>query len=202
MIEWSSFTWEAFSTLAAGLAAVIAATIVALKQANIVRRQVELQDLQLRHELFDRREAVFDAVSHYLSCVTMMPADAHGPEHYAFCEAVDRSRFVFRPAVFLELQALKSFVTGYRGLARALESNEYRATEYETAEHRRESDQTELDRRSVELLRKSHQLTELMGPEMRLFDLNQRRHYSADERPPAALSGMFGSIARRLDRDK
>jgi len=70
VIDWTAFTWEAFATLATGLAAVIAAFVVGLRQAAISQRQALILDRQvalaetaLRGELYDRRIAIYDAVA-------------------------------------------------------------------------------------------------------------------------------------------
>lgn len=41
-IDWQSFTWEAFATLATGAAAVVAATLVGFRQIRLAHQQTEL----------------------------------------------------------------------------------------------------------------------------------------------------------------
>jgi hypothetical protein len=72
-IVWSAFSWEAFATLATGLAAVIAASIIGWRQTGIQTRQTEIleqqalaQSLALKVELFDRRYSVYDMVKEHL----------------------------------------------------------------------------------------------------------------------------------------
>jgi hypothetical protein len=79
-IAWCSFTWEAFSTLTAGLAAVVGATVVGIRQirvtskqsdiasrqADILAHQVEVDRAKLRADLFDRRLAVYKACKAYI----------------------------------------------------------------------------------------------------------------------------------------
>ena len=57
-IYWSAFSWEAFATLATGLAAVGGAVWILMRQQLSLDRQVELQELKLRSDLFDRRFVV------------------------------------------------------------------------------------------------------------------------------------------------
>lgn len=134
-VTWSSFTWEAFATIlagalafAAGVIAVIGAvkvgssqTDLLAKQAAIAERQVALSELTLRAELFQDRVKVYDGVRSWLRFIVMhgrapgmaRPNDGihEVPGENAlndqFIDAWDRSRFLFRPAVFQELERLR-----------------------------------------------------------------------------------------------
>ena len=81
MIDWHAFTWEAFATLVTGLAAVIGAVWIGLRQVAITRRQTkiadrqtsilayqaEIADLAVRSDLFERRFEVYDRIDRFLT---------------------------------------------------------------------------------------------------------------------------------------
>jgi len=46
-IDWSSFGWDAFATLATGFAAVVAANFVGSRQVKITERQTDILDRQI-----------------------------------------------------------------------------------------------------------------------------------------------------------
>ena len=54
-------SWEAFSTLLTGLAAVGAALVVGIRQQRIVERQTFILQRQLSSGLFERKYAVYEA---------------------------------------------------------------------------------------------------------------------------------------------
>lgn len=75
-IYWAEFTWDAFSTLFTGLAAVAAAYYLGKKQIQISAEQIKLSQKQialssetLKAELFDRRMEVYEASLDYLACI-------------------------------------------------------------------------------------------------------------------------------------
>lgn len=134
-VIWCSFTWEAFATIlagvlafAAGVIAVIGAVKVAkrqtdllAKQSAIAERQVALAELTLRAELYEQRVQVYDAVRSWLAFIVShgrAPGMARPKDglhvvpgedaiNDQFIEAWDRSRFLFRPEVFRELERLR-----------------------------------------------------------------------------------------------
>lgn len=100
VIEWSAFTWEAFATLATGVMAVGAAVWVGRRQLAIWERQNWLAEITLRHDLFERRMEVYDAVRVYL--VKIMTEGRISPELGAdtpLLQAMSKSTFLFRPEV-------------------------------------------------------------------------------------------------------
>ena len=69
--------WEAWATFTVGVAAVIGATIVGLRQTGIARQQtlilasqVEIERARLRAELYDRRLTVYEGVERYIKFIT------------------------------------------------------------------------------------------------------------------------------------
>ena len=81
IIHWCSFDWQSFSTLATGIAAVVGAVIVGLKQTeisrrqtDILKRQVELEDAKLRADLFERRLETYEATADFVINIFADPA--------------------------------------------------------------------------------------------------------------------------------
>jgi hypothetical protein len=119
-IDWNAFTWEAFSTLATGLAAVLAAIVIGLRQAGIAHRQAEIADQQrkilgqqadtdsarLKGELFEKRFAVYEGVKSFLSAIVREGGDPGGIYAQGFLVALDQSRFLYRAQVSDDLQEI------------------------------------------------------------------------------------------------
>lgn len=127
-VDFTRLTWEAFATFLTGALAVGGAILIGLRQAAIQRRQVALQQLELRRLLFDQRLPVYEAtrdwIEHVLTTGTVpnrsgnienarLGVDGPLAEFHrqralesSFLSAVERSRFVFSPHVFEALEQL------------------------------------------------------------------------------------------------
>lgn len=110
-IDWNSFSWEAFATLAAGFGAVIAATVIGVRQtgiadrqARILERQVALDELRLRSDLFDRRWAVYEATREFLAEIMRHAAEPKQELQHEFLMSMNEASFLFHPKVSEELQ--------------------------------------------------------------------------------------------------
>lgn len=115
-IVWTAFSWEAFATLVTGLAAVAAAWAVARKQGQIVERQVALQELTFRHEVFEKRAVIYNAIRRYIGEIVYSGKPSH-PSFDMFKEyfnAVETVRFLFSKRLHLEMKALDHFVSEMR----------------------------------------------------------------------------------------
>lgn len=130
MGEFAWISWEAFATLATGIAAVIAAAFVGLRQAKILERQVEIQEaqtaiqdrqvailerqlgvenLRVRHDLFDERMRVYESFRAWLSDILVtgrVPPSGSALE-VGMADALDRSRFLFGPDVHPALERVR-----------------------------------------------------------------------------------------------
>lgn len=124
MIDWRAFTWEAFAALVTGLAAVVAAVVVGLRQARIqlvqarisskqteiLDKQVRLEELKLRNELFDRRFDVYRKTQFYLVALASFEKRSDIQTVLGeFLTARDTSQFLFHQrvaAVMLEIYQL------------------------------------------------------------------------------------------------
>jgi hypothetical protein len=129
-VDFTRLTWEAFATFLTGALAVGGAIMIGLRQAAIQRRQVELQQLELRRLLLDLRLPVYEATKAWLSHIVQtgtipnrvgdrgkFAGGSLGQEQeherqrlleQAFLEAIETSRFVFSPPVFDALERLWS----------------------------------------------------------------------------------------------
>lgn len=122
MIDWQEFTWEAFATLLTGLAAVVAAVIVGLRQAAIQReqvavaarqtkildRQTALAELTLRNDLFEKRHDVYRATKNLLIKAVQNGGwvSYNDSIRHDFLIAMDKATFLFRPSVKNDLQVI------------------------------------------------------------------------------------------------
>ncbi|MBO6689528.1 MAG: hypothetical protein JJ931_04290 [Henriciella sp.] len=103
-IDWSAFSWEAFATLVAGSSAVIGAVFVASRQQKILKHQSEIERLKLRSDTFELRWSVYqttiDWLRHWYQHENVPAIDLHNE----FMMAMERSKFLFRPAVYKKLR--------------------------------------------------------------------------------------------------
>lgn len=127
-IDFTQLSWEAFATFLTGALAVGGAIAIGLRQTAIQRRQVDLQQLELRRLLHDLRLPVYEATRNWLGYIAETgtipnrigglgnlipgsPARIAEQERQqslerAFLDAIEKSRFVFGPPVFESLERL------------------------------------------------------------------------------------------------
>jgi hypothetical protein len=127
-------TWEAAATLIAGILAVSAATVVALKQGSIVKRQALLQELALRHDLFDKRMAIFRTVRHYVARMIHASSskDDIADEMVEFGDAVEEARFLLSKKLFLELSSIEHAA---QEILRSIYHMEHNDRDLDTVDH-------------------------------------------------------------------
>ena len=103
-IDWCSFSWTAFATLATGFAAVGGAIYVGGKQARISRQQAQIlaqqasvARIKLRSDLFDRRFKVYEAIKVYLhdAMALRVDFDPHLEKWATMKEQLEQARFLF-----------------------------------------------------------------------------------------------------------
>lgn len=143
-------SWEAFMTLLTGALAVGAALIVGMRQTDIQREQVaiqnrlaDLEELKLRQALFEARYQTYNSARMWLLATVQAGTppysvkDLKGETREAefrwandFLDALDRSRFLFRPAVRAELvkmhEAGQALLQADKALERDSSSHEQR----------------------------------------------------------------------------
>jgi hypothetical protein len=120
VIYWSEFTWEAFATLATGLAAVIAAWNLGRKQTKIQQAQVEIQNLTLRSELFDRRYKLCEATRTFLLKIFVLGGEGQlsltADWTQNFLHALQEARILFSSNVFIGMDEVWKKAVDYSGL--------------------------------------------------------------------------------------
>lgn len=130
-IYWDTMTWEAFATLcaaAAAGAAVVGAVFVGRRQAEILAAQttiaasmLELEELKLRSDLYERRIEVFAAVREILSFVVMtgkvpgMDRNVDGEPlsvemFQKFQNAVGSAQFLFNGKTCADIDQIQDFL--------------------------------------------------------------------------------------------
>ena len=113
IIYWSEFTWEAFATLVTGASAVGGAVWVGIRQSGIshrqtqiLDRQVRLEELSLRADLFERRFVVYEATRKFLAEI-VAHADKPTPEvEREFVIALNESVFLFNGDVHIRIRGI------------------------------------------------------------------------------------------------
>lgn len=148
-VAWCSFSWEAFATLVTGLLAVGAAVWIGLKQMAITRRQVSLEQLKLRSELYDRRMEIYSATKEWLGAFIQGQGFPNDQRRQKFIDAVYTSEFLFRPEVSQRLREL--YDLGARQLFYSKANRDAEALEV-----------------TQQLLAASNSLHDLFGPDMRV----------------------------------
>jgi hypothetical protein len=106
MLGCGDVDWGAAATFSAGFMAVGGAVFVGLKQVEMLKRQSALQELSLRHDLFDRRWKVFEAARTFMAYVisekTLPPIDIQ--KRFAF--AMIESKYLFAEPVQDRMQEI------------------------------------------------------------------------------------------------
>lgn len=119
-ICWSCFSWDAFATLITGALVVVGAVWVGLRQTKILERQVKLDELTLRKDLFEKRAAVFEATSNFMGFM-LREADYPEPDlEIAYIHAMGQSRFLFPLAVHEGLDEIWRRTLDFRSLKREM----------------------------------------------------------------------------------
>lgn len=168
-IDLTEFSWEALATLVTGLAAVIAAMLVGLRQAGIadrqsriLARQVGLDELALRAELFEQRFAVYEGVRKFLAAI-MAYADKPEPEiERGYLVAMDQARFLFRPEVHEQLREVWKRACGFFAVKSVMKAQYEKTGDYGHANIEKEHEHL------LWLAGKLENLSELFGEELRL----------------------------------
>lgn len=119
--------WGAVATLLTGIAAVCGAIFLGRRQlkisesqTKIAERQAELAHRALRHELFDRRMAVFEGTVAYLGFILREAAPPGDDVLGRFALAKANAAFLFRPNLVEVLNEIWSKGFEYRSLHRRM----------------------------------------------------------------------------------
>jgi F0F1-type ATP synthase membrane subunit c/vacuolar-type H+-ATPase subunit K len=122
-IAWDAFSWEAFSTLSAGVAAVLGAIVVGIKQAKIssqqteiLKRQIQLEELSFRASLFERRMKIYESTSEFLLSIIRNASPPDGDREISFLRAQRDTEFLFAPNVLDHLNEIWRRAAEYRAI--------------------------------------------------------------------------------------
>lgn len=166
VIDWSAFSWEAFATLATGLAAVAGAIVIGLKQVRITGRQTailnqqaELEKKRLAHDLYDRRYKVFETTALMLHGMLGGIDPVQKKVQNDFLVALVESRFLFEPAVASALDEIWSKFVSKEYLEKKMQRDHDARGEYSIGDPDKELEiNTWLDERIRTLPDLFHQL--------------------------------------------
>ena len=123
MIYWAAFSWEAFATLATGLAAVGAAVVIGMKQAEIQRVQAGIQSLALKSDLFDRRYSLYDRVKRYLIDLQKLAGQRDWDCEQQFLVARGEAQFLFHSSVVTGIDEIWNKACEYCALRLEMEES-------------------------------------------------------------------------------
>jgi hypothetical protein len=142
-IAWCGFSWDAFAAILTGVLAVSAAWLVGRRQLaitsrqnDILDRQTELNELSVKHDLFDRRYAVYADVRDFLHFIV---TSAGYPDRnfedereleLKFHQAVSLSRFYFGDDVRNQLEAMRKKTAAYAMLKHEMDQTFARERHY------------------------------------------------------------------------
>ena len=112
--------WQAWATFTTGVLAVGSAVVVGIrqntisrrlaenseKQTNILSRQVALEELTFRNDVFERRFKVYDAVSAFVRQIVQRADTPDDDVHNEFIEAMNQSVFLFDPTVNRKIERI------------------------------------------------------------------------------------------------
>jgi hypothetical protein len=105
--------WEATATLVAGFLAVLAAFVIGFRQSGIQSRQVELEELKIRSDLFDKRFATYEATAYLLNHIDLHIEEKDQILMKAWFAKFRESKFLFSPPVYEQLSEILSYYNSY-----------------------------------------------------------------------------------------
>ena len=106
LIDWCAVTWEAFATLVTGFLAVGGAFLIGRMQMKIQEKQVGLQDLALRSDLFERRYSVYERVRDLIILAMRLVENPDRETEQKFLAAKGEAKFLFDDAVVSDVDEI------------------------------------------------------------------------------------------------
>lgn len=113
LLTLDSLNWEATATIAAGILAVLAAFVIGFRQAGIQSRQVKLEELKIRSDLFDKRFAVYEATAYLLAHINLHIDQTSQDLMTAWLRMLRQSQFLFSSHVHEELETILKYYNSY-----------------------------------------------------------------------------------------
>lgn len=121
MIDWHGFDWPSFATLVGALASLIVGLVavafayrvgirqagIAQRQADILSRQVALEEASLKAELFERRLATYEIAADFVIHLSDLGESDEGKARFAhYAMKMRESQFLFGPDVYAALNEI------------------------------------------------------------------------------------------------
>ena len=118
MIDWDKFDWPSFAALMGALASLIVGIVavvfayrvgirqagIAERQADILSRQVALEEASLKAELFERRLATYEIAADFVLHLSDLGDSDEGKARFAtYAMKMRESQFLFGPDVYAAL---------------------------------------------------------------------------------------------------
>lgn len=118
MIDWHGFDWPSFAALMGALASLIVGIVavvfayrvgirqagIAERQADILSRQVALEEASLKAELFERRLATYEIAADFVLHLSDLGDSDEGKARFAhYAMKMRESQFLFGPDVYAAL---------------------------------------------------------------------------------------------------
>ena len=120
LIDWCAFTWEAFATLVTGLLAVGGASLIGFGQMKIQEKQVDLQDLALRSDLFERRYSVYERVREFVVEICQTADSPEWETQQNFFVAKGEAKFLFDDKVVEGVDEIWKRACDFRALKQTM----------------------------------------------------------------------------------
>lgn len=114
MLTLDNLNWEAVATFTAGIAAVAGAVVIGFRQAAILDRQVEIEQLKVKSDLFDKRFATYEATADFLTHINTYMEDPNRVKLGDWLLKYRESQFLFRPSVYVQLNEILNQATKYQ----------------------------------------------------------------------------------------
>jgi hypothetical protein len=112
--EWLPLTWDAVATFMTGMAAVIGAALIGLRQTKITEIQAKIQRDQLVHDqLFRSNEFRFQLLDRRSECIGKLKAinqafhekvELNGNDHETLFQTIRDAELIFQPDVIYGLR--------------------------------------------------------------------------------------------------
>lgn len=104
MLTLDNLNWEAVATFTAGIAAVAGAVVIGFRQAAILDRQVEIEQLKVKTDLFDKRFSTYVATADFLTHVHPYMEDPTKAKVHDWLLKCRESQFLFDAPVYENLR--------------------------------------------------------------------------------------------------
>lgn len=123
MLTLDTLNWEAVATFTAGFAAVVGAVYVGRKQTLIQSRQLQLEEIKQRSDLFDKRFATYDLTADFLLNVHEYMSDPDHKKLGRWLIKFRESQFLFGSTVHKQLNEIFDKANNFHANAKLMYSD-------------------------------------------------------------------------------